>query len=268
MKRLLFAALVLVMIVGCGRCEDIRYQDGVYRGFYYEDGMEQVAVQFELKDGTFKSVILRNLMNQRGSFIRSQEKDWEKRIIEHFAVLCDYLEGKTPDEIDDLYAPAEILAQDGLEMSDRIQYSKLISALWDGLNRRPYKLVDTSKLPEADPYPDGIYTGTYRDDDGEQVVLDFVIQDNRFVEIKYRKLEYKGIDYLEAGASEAVRTVAGQFQQMIDYLIGREISAVNALYQPGSIAEDADAFSAATLRAPKVISALWEGLNRNTYIMD
>ena len=62
-----------------------------------------------------------------------------------------------------------------------------------------------------------------------------------------------------------IKKIAMQFQQLIDYLVGRELSAVNDLYLPGNIAEDTDVSSAATLRAPKIISAIWEGLNKNAY---
>lgn len=265
MKRWVLALLVAVLLCGAvpGGASD--YQDGVYRGFYYEDGMEQVAVQFELKDGAFKSLVLRKLKNAQGSFMDEEAKAWQKRVLTHFTALCDYLIGRETDAINDLYAPEAILLEAGLEMSEQVQYSKLISALFDALSHRPYKLVDTSKLPEAQPYPDGMYTGVYSDADGEQVVLDFTVRDNRIIAISYNKLEYMEIDYLNEAASEPVKQVAGQFKQLIDYLVGRDISAVNDLYQPEKIAEDTDASSAATLRSPKIISAVWEGLNKNAY---
>lgn len=265
MKRWLAAMLLLTLLFGAARAEETSYQDGVYRGFYYQDGMEQVAVQFELKDGVFKSVVLRNLNSQQGSFMAEQEKEWQKTVLEHFSALCGYLQGKDVGAINALYAPEEILRQAGLEYSERVQYSKLISALWDALNRHPFKLVDTSKLPEAAPYPDGEYTGTYRDDEGEQVVLNFSVKSGCIEDIRYLKLFYKGVDYLDANAPDAVKKTAKQFEQLIDYLVGKEISAVNELYLPGNIAEDTDVSSAATLRAPKVISAIWDGLNKNAF---
>lgn len=265
MRRWLLALLISLLFCCAGAAESAEYQDGVYRGFYYQDGMEQVAVQFELKDGVFKSLVLRKLKNQNGSFMDEQAEAWKKNALTHFTVLCNYLVGKEADAIHELYAPAEILAQAGLEMSEHIHYPKLVSALWDALSRRPYKLVDTSKLPEAEPYPDGMYTGVYSDDDGEQVVLDFTVRDNTITQISYRKLAYKGIDYLSEEASVAVQQVAGQFGQLIEYLVDKDLTAVNDLYQPDQIAQDTDISSAATLRAPKIISAIWEGLNKNAY---
>ena len=267
MRRLLFAALLLALLLSAARGEEIRYRDGVYRGFYYSDGVEQVAVQFELKDGLFKSVVIRSLTNRWGSLLDENADDNQKEKLAHFSVLCDYLEGKGVAAIEALYDPESILKEKGYSAKPHVPYEKLISALWDGLNRRPYKLVDTSKLPEAAPYPDGMYTGTYSDDDGEQVVLVFIIKDNTIEEIHYMKLCYKDVDYMDENASDAVRKMAMQFQQLIDYLKGREISAVNDLYLPGNIAQDTDVSSAATLRAPKVISAIWDGLNKSRYII-
>lgn len=265
MKRIALALLVTVLLIAAGSGTSDEYQDGVYRGFYYQDGMEQVAVQFELKDGVFKSLVLRKLKNGQGSFMDEEAAAWQKNALAHLTVLCNYLVGKEVGAIYELYAPEAILAEAGLEMSEHIHYPKLISALWDALSHHPYKLVNTSKLPEAEPYPDGMYTGVYSDADGEQVVLDFIVKDNGISQIAYSKLEYKGTDYLSGEATDAARLVAGQFQQLIDYLVGKDLSAVNDLYQPEMIAEDTDVSSAATLRTPKVISAIWEGLNKNAY---
>ena len=57
-------------------------------------------------------------------------------------------------------------------------------------------------------------------------------------------------------------------QALADYLVGREIASVNDLYRPGEIVPDVDGFSGATIRAPKVISAIWDGLGRHAYRLD
>ena len=142
---------------------------------------------------------------------------------------------------------------------------KLISALWDGLNRHPYKIVDTTKLPEAEPYPDGVYRGSYMEDGGEQVALEFTLNDNRFTEIHYTTLQYKSEDYLLSDAETAQGKISAQFGQLLDYLIGKDVSSVNQLYLPGQIASDTDVSTGATLRAPKVISAIWDALGRHAY---
>ena len=267
MKRWLLAALMLMLLSSAALGEDVLYRDGVYRGFYYQDGREQVAVQFEIKGGLFKSVVLRSLTNRWGSLLDEDANKNQKEKLAHFNVLCDYLKGKEIDSLNDLYYPEEILFSAGYTPNENVPYEKLLSAMWDGLNRRPFKLVNTSKLPEAVPYPDGVYTGRYSDADGEQVVLQFTVAGNRIEEIHYEKLEYKGTDYMAPDAGDGVKKIARQFEQLIEYLVGKDLSAVNDLYQPGNIAQDMDVSSAATLRAPKVISAVWEGLNKNVYSM-
>jgi len=265
MKRMLAAVLTLTLFFAAASGAAASYRDGVYRGFYYSDGVEQVAVQFELKDGRFRSIVLRRLTNRWGNLLDEDASETQKQWLSHFNVLCDHLLGKEVSAIDELYEPEKILAAAGITASPHVPYSRLISALWDGLNRRPFKLVDTSKLPEAAPYADGTYTGVYSEDGGEQVVLEFSVLDSVISNIRYVKLCYKDVDYLSADAPEAIRRITGQFEALIAYLEGRPIAAVNDLYLPGNIVPDTDAFSAATLRSPKVISAIWDGLNKNAY---
>ena len=146
----------------------------------------------------------------------------------------------------------------------RDKSGKLISALWDGLNRHPYKIVDTTKLPEAESYADGVYRGSYMEDGGEQVALEFTLQNNTFTELHYTTLQYKNEDYLTAESSLAAE-ICGQFNQLLAYLVGKPVSSVSDLYLPGQIADDTDVSSGATLRAPKVISAVWDALARHAY---
>ena len=244
------------------------YPDGIYRGFYYDGGIEQIAIQFELKDGAFASIVYRGVKYKDGDYMSDDASDAQKATLHQYRQLADYLIGKDVSAISDLYAPYNFVEDLDAVTSATIQSSKLISALWDGINRRPYKLVDTTKLPASQPYADGTYRGSYMEDGGEQVALEFTVEDNRFTEIHYRTLSYKNEDYLSEEASDGVRQVAAQFEQLIAYLVGQPIASVNDLYLPGEIVADTDVSSGATLRAPKVISAIWDGLGRHTYRID
>ena len=266
MSRMFFAALLtLLALCVSAVAQESAYPDGIYRGFYYDGGIEQIAVQFELKDGAFASVIYRGVKYKDGDYMSEDASDAQKAILDQYCQLAEYLVGKGVEAIDDLYAPYDIVDDVDAVTTATMKSGKLISALWDGLNRRPYKIVDTTKLPEAQPYDDGVYRGVYMEDGGEEVAVEFTIQDNCFTQIVYRTLQYKGDDYLSEDASQAHRLVASQFQQLIDYLVGKPIASVNDLYQPGQIAQDTDVSTGATLRAPKVISAIWDGLNRHAY---
>ena len=263
MKRLTLVFLALTLL--CAGALAQTYSDGIYRGFYYDGGIEQIAIQFELRGGVFDSIVYRGVKYKDGDYMIEDASDAQKATLRQYRQLADYLVGKGVEAIDDLYAPYDIVDDLDAVTTATMQSSKLISALWDGLNRHPYKLVDTTKLPAAEPYPDGVYRGAYMEHGGEEIALEFTVEDNHFVSIAYRTLQYKGADYLDENAPEPTRGIAGQFQTLIDYLVGKDIASVNDLYRPGEIAPDIDGFSGATLRAPKVISAIWDGLSRHAY---
>ncbi|MOA52695.1 hypothetical protein D3C78_1760330 [compost metagenome] len=56
-----------------------------------------------------------------------------------------------------------------------------------------------------------------------------------------------------------------QYRQGIAHLEGQPLANLFDLYEPGQVVEDIDAFSGATLRASKVISAVRDALNRGVY---
>lgn len=261
---LLFAAMILL----AGTALAQTYPDGIYRGFYYDGGIEQIAIQFEIREGKFDSIVYRGVKYKDGDYMIEDASDAQKATLRQYQQLADYLIGKGVEAIDDLYSPYNIVDDVDAVTTATMQSSKLISALWDGLNRHPYKLVDTTKLPAPETYADGMYRGTYMEGGGEEVVLEFAIKGDVFLEAQYRTLQYKGEDYLAQDASKYAKDIAMQFQALLDYLVGKPIASVNDLYRPGEIAPDVDVFSGATVRAPKVISAIWDGLGRHAYRLD
>lgn len=269
MRKMRFTVLLLCALlsatVGLAEAD---YPDGIYRGFYYDGGIEQIALQFEIRDGLFTSIVYRGVKYKDGNYLSEDASDAQKATLAQYRQMADYLVGKGVEAIDDLYAPYDIVSDVDAVTTATIQSSKLISALWDGLNRHPFKLINTSKLPAAEDHADGTYRGAYLEDGGEQVALEFSLLGGRFTSIRYRTLQYAGVDYLSPDADAATQQVAGQFQQLITYLVDKGVSSVNELYQPGDIVSDADAFSGATIRVPKVISAIWDGLNRRAYRLD
>lgn len=270
MKRvhMLVLTVLLALCPLCASGDAQTAADGIYRGFYYDGGIEQIAIQFEIKDGLFDSVVFRGVKYKDGNYMSEDASDVQKAIMRQYRQLADYLVGKSVEAIDDLYSPYDIVEDMDAVTTATMKSSKLISALWDGLNRHPYKIVDTTKLPLAEPYQDGAYRGSYMEDGVEEVAVELTIKDNCVVEIDYRALQYKETNYLAEDVPEGIRLVAGQFRQLIDYLVGKPLSAVNDLYRPGDIAQDTDVSTGATLRAPKVISAIWDGLNRHAYRID
>ena len=264
MKKMLAALLALLLFAPLSLAEE-SYPDGIYRGFYYDGGIEQIAIQFEIRGGLFDSIVYRGVKYKDGNYMIEDASDAQKATLRQYQQLADYLIGKGVEAIDDLYSPYDIVEDVDAVTTATMQSSKLISALWDGLNRRPYKLVDTTKLPAPEVYEDGVYRGSYMEDGGEEVALEFTIKDGCFIEASYRMLQYKGRDYLAEEASDAEKQIASQFEALTGYLVGKPIAAVSDLYRPGEIAPDVDGFSGATVRAPKVISAIWDALGRHAY---
>lgn len=114
-------------------------------------------------------------------------------------------------------------------------------------------------------YENGTYRGSYVDGDVNQISIEFVLKDQKFESIKYRALSYKGENYLDEAATGAVKAIREQYQQAADALIGKPISDINILYKPDDVVKDVDTVTGATLRTGKLISALWDGLNRHPY---
>ncbi len=264
MKRLIILLLVLVSLFGSAAA-DTAFPDGIYRGFYYDGGIEQIAIQFEMQDGLFTSIVYRGVKYKDGDYMIEDASDAQKATLDQYEQMAAYLIGKGIEAIDDLYQPYDFVEDVDAVTTATVQSSKLISALWDGLNRRPFKLIDTSKLPQPEDYADGLYRGSYMEGGSEEVAVEFRLRNNCFFDVSYRALQYKGVDYLSADAPEAIRQMAGQFEQLLDYLEGRPVSAVNDLYQPAEMVDDTDTSTGATIRAPKVISAIWDALNRHAY---
>ena len=270
MKRLisLWLTILCVMTAYAAAAQSPGYPDGIYRGFYYEGGIEQIAIEFELQSEVFESIVYRGIKYKDGNYMAEDASDAQKAALRQYRQLADYLLGRGIDAIDTLYMPYEIVDDLDAVTSATMQSSKLIAALWDGLNRRPYTLLSTSTLPIVGDYPDGIYRGCFMESGEEQVALEFSIRDNHFVSFSFRTLAYQGEDYLSDDISAVQVQIAGQFSSLIAHLEGKPLSAINDLYLPGNISPDTDACCGATLPASKVISAIWDGLNRRAYRLD
>lgn len=264
MKRFLCLLVLLCMAVTAASAQS-EWPDGIYRGFYYDGGIEQIAIQFEMENGLFTSIVYRGVNYKDGNYMSEDASDAQKATLRQYEQMAEHLIGKGVEAIDDLYQPYDFVEDVDAVTTATVQSSKLISALWDGLNRRPFKLINTSKLPAAEAYANGVYRGSYMEGGSEEVAVEFRLTGDVFSQLSYRALQYKGVDYLADDAPEAVCLMRGQFEQLLFWLDGRPVSAVNELYQPENMVADTDVSAGATIRAPKVISAIWDALNRHAY---
>ncbi len=116
------------------------YENGAYRGFYYEDGFEQISVQFELVNDTFVSVRFRGMNYTDGSYLCEEPTAAQSAVYHQYLALAEHLTGKRVAALYDLYDPASIVSDaDGCSAAT-LPSSKLVSALMDGLTRGLYML--------------------------------------------------------------------------------------------------------------------------------
>lgn len=134
-----------------------------------------------------------------------------------------------------------------------------------GTNNTGKDTINDGSTILGSDYENGTYRGSYVDSDVNQLSIEFVIKDNKFESIKYRALTYKGENYLDEAATGVLKSVREQYQQAADSLIGKGIDTISTLYKPGDVVSDVDTVTGATLRTGKLISALWDGLNRHPY---
>ena len=114
-------------------------------------------------------------------------------------------------------------------------------------------------------YEDGRYRGTFGDDGYMQVSIQFTLEDNIVTAINFRHLQYGDENYRRA-EEEPFVSIRGQHEQLIEYLVGKDIrESLADLYEPGDIVDDIDGFTGATIRSSKIISAIRDGLNRGLY---
>lgn len=102
--------------------------------------------------------------------------------------------------------------------------------------------------------------GTYRGFYGDQVEVEFKLENNVVTQAKYRDLSYKGVDYRKDEGNAVVR-LRKEYEALLTHLEGRDISkSLDDLYTPGEIE-----MAGATVRSNKVRSAIQDGLNRGAY---
>ncbi len=114
-------------------------------------------------------------------------------------------------------------------------------------------------------YQDGRYRGIFEDGGEQQVSIQFDLRDGVMSGVRFRHLQYRGVDYGALEEDDAFYPVLQQHRQIADYLNGRPLSAIDDVKSPGDIAEDIDGFTGATIRGAKIASALRDALNRDIY---
>ena len=129
MRRLIWIFAALLCLAGAAQAQENTYPDGIYRGFYYDGGIEQIAIQFEIRGGVFDSLVYRGVKYKDGDYMIEDASDAQKATLRQYQQLADYLIGKGVEAIDDLYSPYSIVDDVDAVTTATMQSSKLISAL-------------------------------------------------------------------------------------------------------------------------------------------
>ncbi len=267
-------ALGLLMIMVTDRTEpadDIEvthdYDDGTYRGLYEDQGNQQISIQFVLENGLFTDMSYRNLFYRNNDYLSAEPGDTFYPILQQHEQAVQYLTGRSPDSLDDLYTPGDILDDYEGFSGATVRGTKIRSAIQDGLNRGLYSPANDDFSREIGNFDDGTYRGFYGDMGDQQLNVQFDVINNTFSDLSYRLLYYGGNQYLAAEEGDSGYPVRVQHEQVLDYLEGKPLASIFDLHDPGpeEFVEDIDGFTGATLRASKIFSSVMDGLNRGLY---
>lgn len=155
---------------------DMPVCDGVYRGFFYENGIERIAVSFELKDGVFISSQVRSLKDEQGADCENTSKAFQT-----ISRCLAYLESKPLSALAGLDS---IVAR--MPSGDSETVRKLRCAIFGGLSRAPFQSDDAAQFFEQISVEDGTYRGHYYDKGVEQLSVQFQVENGRLHNISLR----------------------------------------------------------------------------------
>ena len=243
------------------------YEDGTYRGIYEDQGNQQISIQFDLENGLFTDMSYRKLFYRDNDYLDAEPGDTFYPIRSQHEQALEHLTGRSPDDIDDLYRPGDILNDYEGFSGATVRGTKIRSAIQDGLNRRIYSPANDDFSREIGEYDDGTYRGFFSDAGDQQLNIEFDLINNNFQNLNYRHLYYAGNYYLQAEEGDSIYPIKLQHEQVLDHLESSELSTIFDLHDPGpgEFVEDIDGFTGATLRASKIFSSMIDALNRGLY---
>lgn len=241
------------------------YDNGRYRGVFGDRGDDQVSIQFHIEDGVLTDLSYRHLYHSGNDYREMEEGDPLYGVVEQHDQILEHLEGQPVEAIFELYEPANFVDDIDGFTGATIRGTKILSAMVDGLNRGLYTPSDDDYSRELADYPNGVYRGIFADRGDQQVSIQFTVEDGNFSNLSYRQLYHSGNDYREMEEGDELYGIVEQHDQILDHLEGQPLTTLFDLYEPGDFIDDVDAYTGATVRANKVLSAIRDGLNRGVY---
>jgi len=85
MKRMIIWMFCLMLgFAAAAKAQENAYPDGIYRGFYYDGGIEQISIQFEIRNGVFDSVVYRGVKYKDGDYMIEDASDAQKATLRQY----------------------------------------------------------------------------------------------------------------------------------------------------------------------------------------
>jgi uncharacterized protein with FMN-binding domain len=122
-----------------------KYENGIYRGSYFDGNEQQVSIQFTLNDNKMSALSFRTLAYKNTNYLKDLETPKISAFLSQYNQLIGYMEGKNLVSVIDMYTPGP-LVEDVTEGSDvltgaSIRSAKVISAINDALGRGVYSKI-------------------------------------------------------------------------------------------------------------------------------
>ncbi|SFH83973.1 hypothetical protein SAMN05192551_103227 [Tindallia magadiensis] len=241
------------------------FNNGTYRGTYGDRGDQQVSVQFTLTDGVISNLGYRHLYYGEADYRQMDEEHPMYPVKLQHEQIASYLEGKTLEDLEDLYEPENFVEDVDTFSGATIRANKVYSAIQDGLNRGVYSPSEPVYKVLEGPYDDGTYRGLFEDGGFQQLGVQFDLKDGMIHDVRFRQLYYGETDHTRIEEGDPMYPVKVQHEQMAAYLEGKPVDAIFDLFNPKDFVEDVDTFSGATIRGNKMFSAMKDALNRGVY---
>lgn len=229
--------------------QETNYIDGDYRGAYSDGGIEQLSVEFTLRDGLFESIRLNSVNYRDGNYLDADATRIQQQVASQYAEGADYLIGKPVSAVSDLMDATAVTSDRDAVTSATLRTGKLLSAVNDGLRRGAFRPDDPQALVLPETVPDGVYRGAYYDSTLEIASVEFTLENGCFTAVSIRTSD---------GVSPAavIRETAAEA-----LLNGRPLVALGALYGEKQAAPAGQNVSGGML-----VSAFMDALSRGIFL--
>ncbi len=209
--------------------------NGNYRGFFYEDGLERIAVAFEMKDELFIGLQIRTLKDEQGRDCAQSSSAYQT-----VSRCLAYLKNKPLSALTELDGVVTRMPRGDSRMAE-----KLRCAIFGGLSRAPFQSDDAARFFESVSVADGTYRGHYYDKGTEQLSVQFEVENGWLHNVLLRGKQEDTTDSVQLE----------KCRQALLLLEGAPIAAVSSLY---SLSDD-------SFEAGELTYAIADALARGLY---